>query len=157
MSYYPICNNCEKQVYIAPKGDVTACGKTEGEQWDFHNLHYCKPDWKLRAEEYQARIKDIEIERDELIDRVKAIDARCNNLNAIKSLEATKNYYRNEAHKAREQRNEVLDRAEKAEARAKELESKIEKAINYVDEYLVHGDEGLMNEMKDAMMMEDES
>ena len=39
----------------------------------------------------------------------------------------------------------------------KELESKIEKAINYVDEYLVHGDEGLMNEMKDAMMMEDES
>ena len=42
----------------------------------------------------------------------------------------------------------------KAEARVKELESKIEKAINYVDEYLVHGDEGLMNEMKDAMMME---
>ena len=39
----------------------------------------------------------------------------------------------------------------------KELESKIEKAINYVDEYLVNGDEGLMNEMKDAMMMEDES
>ena len=116
MSYYPVCNNCKKQVYIAPKGDVTACGKTEGEQWDFHNLHFCKPDWKLRAEEYQARIKDIEIERDELIDR-----------------------------------------AEKAEALAKELESKIEKAINYVDEYLVHGDEGLMNEMKDAMMMEDES
>jgi len=41
--------------------------------------------------------------------------------------------------------------------RAERAESKIEKAINYVDEYLVHGDEGLMNEMKDAMMMEDES
>ena len=44
-----------------------------------------------------------------------------------------------------------------AKEKIKELESKIEKAINYVDEYLVHGDEGLMNEMKDAMMMEDES
>ena len=41
-----------------------------------------------------------------------------------------------------------------AKEKIKELESKIEKAINYVDEYLVHGDEGLMNELKDAMMME---
>ena len=51
----------------------------------------------------------------------------------------------------------AVNRADEAEERVKELESKIEKAINYVDEYLVHGDEGLMNELKDAMMMEDES
>jgi hypothetical protein len=60
VSYYPVCNNCKKQVYIAPTGDVTACGKTYDEQWDFHNLHFCKPDWKLRSVEYQARIRELE-------------------------------------------------------------------------------------------------
>ena len=42
--------------------------------------------------------------------------------NIIQSLRASKHFYRDEAHKAREQRNEALDRAEKSEAKNKKFE-----------------------------------
>jgi hypothetical protein len=42
--------------------------------------------------------------------------------NIIQSLRASKHYYRDEAHKAREQRNEATERAEKAEAKLRRIE-----------------------------------
>lgn len=55
-----ICKHCGKPVYIVPKQDKTSCGKTEEEQWFFHKLHFCEPDWQERAEVAEARIKELE-------------------------------------------------------------------------------------------------
>lgn len=63
---------------------------------------------------------------------------RCRNCNLFKVLHSE------ECHTC------AVERADKAEAQA-------QKALEYAEKYLALGDEGLMNEMKDAMMMEDES